>query len=430
MRHLYSYILAAVAALAVIVACSKPEEGSGDRDIPPSITPLEPFNLMDHTIVLDTLLRVESASGLMKDELPVGPVKQGIDLHLEVIPVYAYGDSEYSGDYYAVSGYVVAHNGELNVARQTRRYSDYDYEWISPFMGNLGLEAALLDKDSNEVNKGDVRFQSTPEPSTTIGSMTYNKGFTMSFNFGITFGKRREETGWRLTLFPSLLPSFNWSNSSTQILPDQTVEMNTDGSTREVSYDIKTNKSATMNVDAIPSHARSDQKIEFSWIWFVPKGRLSSIDYCTDALQMRFRITPGYRYNYCYEKYTGSSYKMELFDIPLDCITPAEQRTATVELGGLNRFPVGTLDFANATSNYVTGIKLVSTATGEEKTISGTYSRLKHMSVNLCAGEYSLYYTIKNGDTLKVIGNYVIDGIIIDGCSTFETSTLKGTKLQ
>lgn len=425
MSQLHNYTLVAFVALAVI-SCSHLEGDIEDHRTPVTITPSETFNLLDHTIVLDTLLRVQGASYMMKDQIPTDIVNQGIDLHLEIVPIYAYGNNDYSGDYYAVNGYVVAHNGDLNVRKLSLRDNSYDYDWISPFMGNLGISAVLLDKDGNEVSKGDVLFQNTPEPSTTIGSTTYNKGMNISFNFGVTFGKKIDEGKWLTTLFPSLLPSFKWDNSSTQNLPDQTVEMNTDATTRAVRYTIKTNHYETLKSDAIPTHAKTDQKVEFSWMWFVPKGRLSSMDYCTDALSMRFCVSPEYFLNYRYEYIGGSSYFDELFGIAIDCITPVEQRTVTVELGGLNRTPIGTLDFANATTNYVTGIKLVSKATKEEKPISGNYAKLQHMSTNLCAGEYSLYYTIKNGNTLQVIGNYVIDGIVITEDSTFETSTLKG----
>lgn len=226
-----------------------------------------------------------------------------------------------------------------------------------------------------------------------------------------------------------MLPKFNWTNSSTQNLPDQTVEMTTDGITRSVHYAIKTKQVDSMDPDDVPNHAKTDQKVEFSWIWFVPKGRLSSVDYGTDDLKLRFCITPEYVFSYNYEYYGGSSYNYNVYGVTLGCSTPVEKRTVTIDMGGLNRTPVGTLDFANATSNYVTGIKIVSKATGEELPVSGSYSRLKHMTMDLCEGEYSLYYTVKNGDTFKVIGNYVINGIVIGADSVFETSTLDSTKL-
>lgn len=429
MRLFHRFALASAAALAVI-ACSKPEEETPDNELPATVSPSVAFNLMDHTIFIDTLLRVESESYLIRGDAPVVSEEQGIDLHLEIVPIYAYGSNEYSGDYYAVNGYVVTHNGDLKVRKQSATYPDYRYSWITPYMNMLGMTAEILDKDGNTVSTGDVRFQTTPEPSTTVGSMTYNKGFTMSLNFNISFGAKKDDDGWVPSVFPSLLPKFNWSNSSTQNLPDQTVEMTTDGITRSVRYAIKTKQVETMNPDNVPNHAKTDQKVEFSWIWFVPKGRLSSIDYGTDAPKIRICITPEYIFSYHYEYYGGSSYEHDAYGVTLDCTTPAEKRTVTVEMGGLNRTPVGTLDFANATSNYVTGIKIVSKATGEELPVSGNYSRLKHMTMDLCEGEYSMYYTVKNGDTLKVIGNFVIDGIIIDGGSTIETSTLKGTKLQ
>ena len=431
MRSLLCNTIIAAAAAAMVISCSKPGDGSEEHGSILAPYGATPLNVMDYTRVVDTLLYVEPEQYSMEEGGQTGAQRQGVDLHMEIMPIYAYGCNEYSGDYYAIKGYVVAHNGDLNVTNESCRVTDYEMKWVSPFMGTLGFGCELLDKDGNTVSEGDVRFHTTPEPSTTIGSTTYTKGLTFSLGFSLTLGSRQDTTGvWHPTIFPMIVPNFNSSDTSTQNLPDQTVEMNTDGITRAVSYTIRTNHSDSFNVSDIPVHARSDQRVDFSWMWFVPKGKLSSMDYGLDGVKLRFVLSPTYRFNYKSEHITGSSYTHEYYDVDVACVTPVEDRSVTIDVTGLNRTPIGTLDFANATRNFVTEVRVVSDKTDEEMAIKGNYGQYKHLNTDLCEGEYSLYYTLKNGDTGKVIGNYVIDDIVISEGSLFETSTLKARKLQ
>jgi len=229
------------------------------------------------------------------------PGKGMIECHIQVLPLYAFGNEGVAGDYYAVTGYAVAHNAdcykEYKITSFPGKPMDTDfYGW---YMKDLGLHFELLTEEGEPVSADKVSFFVNPEPSTTIGSTVYKKGFDVVLNTSLTVGLcQQEEEGeksWQILALGNLGLSLNWYDSSSQVLPDQSVEMYTDSQHRNVTYRFKTNNDmGGFATKFIPPLFRTDQRVDFSWVWYVKGGNYSAIDYGFKGMKLKATIDPVY----------------------------------------------------------------------------------------------------------------------------------------
>lgn len=449
MRKLFHIILLTLLA----VACRKenPEGGEivPDGPVTPGIIEAE---LVKYDKSFDLTIP-EKVCWQRKDEqvvIPQAACNGLIDLHMEVLPIYVFGaQAAASGDYYAVKGYLVVHNAAVfaddkitarNAAKdQLRRCGWYMSDMHSVFQ--------LLDDKGNTVNYNNVSFFVTPEPSTTIGSTTYNKGFTFTLPVMATIGgakyadpsKGETEPSWKRFVMGILCPTFEWEDSSTQNLPDQSVNMSTDPYSRAVSYSLLTNNlRKEMGASAIPGVARSDQRFDFSFVWHVHGGSYYAKDGDFGHMKLRVSLNPKWKTNIegdvSYQS-PGSEFPGMDHLSSYDDISTAVTAEQTFDLPAINRIPAGYFRMKNTSRRYLCNITLWREGEyGKEgcsayNTVKGSYDTNESFKSLTRAGRYDLVYELKDGDTGESHGKFIIRGFEVKENATADIATLDGTRL-
>jgi len=368
------------------------------------------------------------------------PGKGLIECHIQVLPLYVFGKEGAAGDYYAVTGYVVAHNADCYNEYTTMSTNEPHmptkvWGW---YMKDLGLHFELLTEDGKPVRSDKVKFFVNPEPSTTIGATIYKKGFEVVLDTSLSVGAgQKEEEGemsWKILALGNLGVSINWINKSSQVLPDQSVEMSTSSFDRSVTYHFKTNNDmGGYATKFIPPLFRTDQRVDFSWVWHVPSGNYSAVDYGFKGMKFRATINPLY-----YSKADG---RYEITEEEYRIIKSQEIKSNnkptswTFDLPGMNRIPTGYIRFKNTTRNYVQSVEIY--RQGEYKTkkksycsVEGAFSQDESFKTMIRVGTYDLYYELRNGDTGALIGKFYVPDIKIEKGQTAIFSTMNAQKIQ
>ena len=360
-------------------------------------------------------------------------VTKAIDLHIEVLPIYVFGSEDYSGDYYGISGYCIMHNGSFykEVKESFGSFvTMYAYYW---YMSRYNLEFQLLSSDEQKVSNENTLFFVTPEPSTTISSTTYNKGFSFSLSPKLTLGVRQDEDetthelSWKGMLMGVIGLGFKWDDSYTQNLPDQSVELNT-GTTRDVSYTIITNNDENgFGTEYIPTVARTDQRVDFSFVWHLKSGNFCAKDNDLGNMKLQIGITPVYK-SAAYSENSQSVGKVE------SRVTYTHPKlSSTIDLPGMNRIPVGDVKIKNTSSNTMTNILFY--RSGEYGINSpyfshnGAYNQNKEAEIMMREGKYDIVYELVEPNLLNPIGRFMIPGVEVSANGTTETSTVKAKEL-
>ena len=288
-----------------------------------------------------------------------------------------------------------------------------------------------------------MSFLVTPEPSTTIGSTTYRKGFSFSLAPSVTIGTARVEDpgklpSWKTVGLGNVNIGFKWEDSSTQNLPDQSVVMSTGTEDRSVSFSLLTNNvEKSIGAKAIPAVARSDQRFDFSFVWHVHSGCYCAKDGDFGNMKMSMSVSPVFKSNFQGDYSfipTGDSGKDSDSFISFDSFSHEMVCSATVDLPNMNRIPVGKVRIKNTTRSYLTGISLW--RTGEYGAAGDAYSKVKgsydtnESVVTLTrVGQYDLVYELVNGDTGESRGRFMIRNFAVEADQTRELSTMDATRL-
>ena len=360
-------------------------------------------------------------------------VTKAIDLHIEVLPIYVFGSEDYSVDYYGISGYCIMHNGSFYKEVKehlSNVWTLYAYYW---YMSRYNLEFQLLSSDEKKVSNENTLFFVTPEPSTTISSTTYKKGFSFSLSPKLTIGTRQDEDetthelSWKSMRMGVIGLGFKWEDSHTQNLPDQSVELNT-GTTRDVSYTIITNNDEKgFGTEYIPTVARTDQRVDFSFVWHLNSGNFCAKDNDLGNMKLQIGITPEYKsaaYSMHYETAEKVESRVKYTHPKLSSI---------IDLPGLNRIPVGDVKIKNTTINTMTNILFY--RSGEYGINSpyfahnGAYNKNGEAEIMMREGKYDIVYELVEPDLLNPIGRFMIPGVEVSGNGTTETSTVKAEAL-
>lgn len=367
------------------------------------------------------------------DSTPIS-VKKAIDLHIEVLPIYVFGSEDYSGDYYGISGYCIMHNGSFYKEVEEsfgNSVTMYAYYW---YMSRYNLEFQLLSSDGQKVSTENTLFFVTPEPSTTESTTTYKKGFSFSLSPKLTIGTRQNEDktthelSWKSILMGVIGLGFKWDDSSTQNLPDQSVELNT-GMTRDVSYTIITNNDENgFGTEYIPTVARTDQRVDFSFVWQLKSGNFCAKDNDFGNMKLQIGITPVYKsaaYSENNKSLVGKVERRVTYTHPTI--------SSTIDLPGMNRIPVGDVKIKNTTSNTMTNIFFY--RSGEYGINSpyffhnGAYNQNAEAEIMMREGKYDIVYELVEPNLLNPIGRFMIPGVEVSGNGTTETSTVKAEEL-
>ena len=361
-------------------------------------------------------------------------VTKAIDLHIEVLPIYVFGSEDYSGDYYAISGYCTMHNGSFykEVENTFGSSKIYAYYW---YMSRYNLEFQLLSSDGQKVSNENTLFFVTPEPSTTISSTTYKKGFSFSLSPKLTLGVRQDEDetthelSWKGMLMGVIGLGFKWEDSQTQNLPDQSVELNT-GTARDVSYTIITNNDENgFGTKYIPSVARTDQRVDFSFVWQLKSGNFCAKDNDLGNMKLQIGITPVYKS----AAYSENHYSQSVTKVESRVTYTHPKLSSTIDLPGMNRIPVGDVKIKNTTINTMTNILFY--RSGEYGINSpyfshnGAYNQNEEAEIMMREGKYDIVYELVERDLLNPIGRFMIPGVEVSANGTTETSTIKAEEL-
>ena len=361
-------------------------------------------------------------------------VTKAIDLHIEVLPIYVFGSEDYSGDYYAISGYCIMHNGSFYKEVQKSFESSvlYAYYW---YMSRYNLEFQLLSSDEQKVSNENTLFFVTPEPSTTISSTTYNKGFSFSLSPKLTLGVRQDEDetthelSWKGMLMGVIGLGFKWEDSQTQNLPDQSVELNT-GTTRDVSYTIITNNDENgFGTKYIPKVARTDQRVDFSFVWHLKSGNFCAKDNDLGNMKLQIGITPKYKS----AAYSENHYSTSVTKVESRVTYTHPKLSSIIDLPGMNRIPVGDVKIKNTTINTMTNILFY--RSGEYGINSpyfshnGAYNQNEEAEIMMREGKYDIVYELVEPTLLNPIGRFMIPGVEVSANGTTETSTIKAEEL-
>ena len=361
-------------------------------------------------------------------------VTKAIDLHIEVLPIYVFGSESYSGDYYAISGYCTMHNGSFyKVVEKSFGSSEvHAYYW---YMSRYNLEFQLLSSDGQKVSNENTSFFVTPEPSTTISSTTYKKGFSFCLSPKLTLGVRQDEDetthelSWKGMLMGVIGLGFKWEDSQTQNLPDQSVELNT-GTTRDVSYTIITNNDENgFGTKYIPEVARTDQRVDFSFVWHLQSGNFCAKDNDLGNMKLQIGITPVYKS----AAYSENHYSQSVTKVESRVIYTHPTISSIIDLPGMNRIPVGDVKIKNTTINTMTNILFY--RSGEYGINSpyfshnGAYNQNEEAEIMMREGKYDIVYELVERDLLNPIGRFMIPGVEVSANGTTETSTIKAEEL-
>ena len=361
-------------------------------------------------------------------------VTKAIDLHIEVLPIYVFGSESYSGDYYAISGYCSMHNGSFykEVEKTFGSSKMYAYYW---YMSRYNLEFQLLSSDGQKVSNENTLFFVTPQPSTTISSTTYKKGFSFSLSPKLTLGIRQDEDetthelSWKGMLMGVIGLGFKWEDSQTQNLPDQSVELNT-GTTRDVSYTIITNNDENgFGTNYIPTVAKTDQRVDFSFVWQLKSGNFCAKDNDLGNMKLQIGITPVYKS----AAYSKNTYSQSVTTVESRVTYTHPKLSSIIDLPGMNRIPVGDVKIKNTTINTMTNILFY--RSGEYGINSpyfshnGAYNQNEEAKIMMREGKYDIVYELVERDLLNPIGRFMIPGVEVSANGTTETSTVNAEKL-
>ena len=361
-------------------------------------------------------------------------VTKAIDLHIEVLPIYVFGSEDYSGDYYGISGYCIMHNGSFykEVKKSFESSVMYAYYW---YMSRYNLEFQLLSSDGQKVSNENTLFFVTPEPSTTISSTTYKKGFSFILSPKLTLGVRQDEDetthelSWKGMLMGVIGLGFKWEDSQTQNLPDQSVELNT-GTTRDVSYTIITNNDENgFGTAYIPMVARTDQRVDFSFVWQLKSGNFCAKDNDLGNMKLQIGITPVYKS----AAYSKNTYSQSVTTVESRVTYTHPKLSSIIDLPGMNRIPVGDVKIKNTTINTMTNILFY--RSGEYGINSpyfshnGAYNQDEEAEIMMREGKYDIVYELVERNLLTPIGRFMIPGVEVSANGTTETSTIKAEEL-
>ena len=421
-------LCAALLSLLSLIAfsCGKPEN-EANKEIEETAEGMTYKNSFDVSIPEQVIDKRKVDGYLFEVHSPEVRASEVVELHLQIFPLYGFGDSYAAGDYYCIEGFILSHNSKIYAERADRDVKIYGW-----YPEEYTLEFELLSPDGKSIGSDEVEFLVSPEPSTTIGTTTYRKGSSFSLGLSVTFGvvKPEDPTGilsWANTLLGGLSFGYTYENSSTQELPDQSVDMST-GSSCRVKYSFNTNNDeGDYSTSSIPPIFRTDQIASFSWVWHLKKGNYCAKDYDFGNMKMRYTIHPKYK----------TAYNGKIVDTHGRAIFKGrysyrhQDMTADIDLPAINRIPTGDvkLKFATTSNNYfLTELKVYragESLTADKPYYSDTkiYSRNQIITIPLRVGKYDISYKIVKGSGGATVSSQVLSDIEVLEGETTETFT-------
>lgn len=367
---------------------------------------------------------------------PEVDASSALDLHLEIFPMYAFGSGNESGDYYYVEGSLRSHNADLFAKRNYKGVAIYGW-----YPSVYALDFQLLSEEGSALSGADqISFLQTPEPSSTISDWVYRKGMSFSVGPQLTFGMTRPKLprnrrSWKTTIKGWVQVGFSWFDNSTQVLPDQTIEMSTDALDRSVHYKFKTmNDDGGYAVKYIPEVFRTDQQVDFCWVWHVRSGVSCVKDNDFGQLKMRVGIQPTYKSLYQGTYVQLAPQEEHFFEGRSTYET--ERMEFVMDMPSINRVPAGTvnLKFDTAYEDYfMTDIQVYREGEYALEQVYDSYPRsiYKDESLNMTLrhGTYDITFTVKDDEDYHVVYRRIIRGVKVDSANTVYIASSDGDNI-
>ena len=189
---------------------------------------------------------------------------------------------------------------------------------------------------------------------------------------------------------------------------------------RSVSYSLVTNNDGP---GIVPAIARTDQRMDFSWVWHVHSGCYAAKDNDFGNMKIKIGVTPIYKTSVTDSKgnITGS-YQEE---------TPGF--TTGFDLPSLNRIPAGEVKLTNTSKYYISNILFYRSGEYGIKSPyyshSGAYDKDQTASILMREGEYDIVFEKLDGETRESHGRFIIRGVKVQTDEAVSTSTMKGEQL-
>lgn len=354
-----------------------------------------------------------------------------VDLHLEVFPIYVFGDGNVSGDYYCVEGYLMSRNGIIYAER-----SNQGVKICGWYPSQYCLDFQLLGPDGKELEDGAAEFFVRPEPSTTISTWVYSKGSTFTLEPRLTFGSVRKDglsgvLSWINILLGSIAFGYKYETSSTQRLPDQSVLMSTKLATSAVHYEVNSNNdTGGYTTKDIPAVFTSDQRIDFSWVWHLKSGKYCARDYDFGNMKMKATVRPIYKS--AYKGVIRNNQGRAVFEGW--AFYDHEDLQAEFDLPAMNRIPAGDIELKVATTEnvYLTGLEVYRSG---EYTVADHpyysdkkgYPRNQVIKMQLRSGTYDLLYNLQNGSTGEILYKMIYPNVEVKAGSVLKLASYDGT---
>lgn len=409
-------------------------------------TPEDP----NYTMVFDTTFAVSIPEMIVASKTehdpfhPVNLVAPAVDedaavqLHLEVFPMYAFGDGSESGDYYYVDGYIWSHNALIYSDRFNKGVGLYGW-----YPALYALDFQLLSSEGKPLDglNNELKFLSTPEPSSTKTDWNYHSQLTISLTTQLTIGMarpkvRRNRREWKVLFKGWLGGGFSWVNSTSQNLPDQTILMYYDSDDREVHYEFKTmNDETGFGNKYIPDVFKTDQIVKFNWIWHVKKGVDCAKDGDLREMKMKVAVRPTYKIAYRGDYVQLAPPVEQYFEGRTTYEYPKHE--FVMDMPAINRIPAGKIYLKNDTLNEdwimtdITVYREGEYATGiPYDTVNGSFDMDETAEITMRYGTYDITLVQKDSGTGAVERRRIIKGVTIDaGKPSVEISYSDGIAL-
>lgn len=279
-----------------------------------------------------------------------------IDVSYTIYPLYSFEANTTSGDFYLVKASVTVHNGGMFQGQWTKKHGGVHARLGGFYMSKFDIDATLCNVSIQNDGKRiftdctDACYPAgcTPVPESSVGSTTYQSGFSWGLNGSLSGGFKGNEPTGQLTLGGN----FGWSNSESHNISDVTIEKN--APSNKAGYVFRINNlphtsSAKLHTD-IPTVAKSDFTMYQIWVWHVPTTK----DYSTDVFGLKVHANVEYKGYHWYS--SAADFSTKTFDNAL----PESERTYTIPLTAPNRVPYGQLILVNTskTHQYLHSIKI------------------------------------------------------------------------
>ncbi|MGN0189176.1 MAG: hypothetical protein ACI395_06645, partial [Candidatus Cryptobacteroides sp.] len=231
---------------------------------------------------------------------------------------------------------------------------------------------------------------------------------------------------------------FNWTNATIQSLPDQTVLMYTDAEDRTVHYQFKTMNDETGHGNKyIPDVFKTDQRVDFSWVWHVKKGVSCAKDNDFGQMNLRVALKPTYKVSY-EGNYVQLIPSFQEHYFEGWSTYEHKDREFTIEMPSINRIPVGKVNLKFDTLNedyFLTDIIVYRQgeyASGMAyDTYNGTLDKGESANLTLRCGTYDITFTAKDSsdEDFRVVSQRIIRDITVESGSTKEIAYSEGSDI-